>query len=162
VHVSRSAPEGSRLAALSHSNLDDLWLVAPAYAAYMACASLHATTDDEPAPGRAWSRAGLGGAMLVLAGLAATMLHALARGGFDWSHRVAGPVLLLVALARLLAAWRSRNAPAVTGVALSNLYLLDAAVVAMVAHVAFGLGGAALILLLFAASRLLLRTFPPT
>ncbi len=162
VHASRTAPAGSRLAELSHSNLDDFQLLVPAYAAYMACASLHASTDDEPMTGRGWSRAGLGAGALVLAGLAALALHALVRDGLPWPHRLVAPALLLLALARLLRAWRSRPAPAVTGVALSNLYLFDAAIVALAAHVAFALGGVALILLLFAASRLLLRSFPPT
>lgn len=162
VHASRAAPEGSPLALLARSNLDDFQLVVPAYAAYVACASLHASTDDEPAAGRAWSRIGLGGAALVLAGLAALVLHALARDRLPHPLRLIGPALLLVALARLLVAWRSRPAPAVTGVALSNLYLFGAAIVSLVVQVPFGPGAAALILLLFAASRLLLRTFPPT
>jgi len=162
VHASRTAPADSLLARFSHSNLDDLQFVVPAYAAYMACASLHASTDDEPATSRGWSRAGLGAGALVLAGLAALALHAMLRDGLPWPHRLVAPALLLLALARLLQAWRSRPAPAVTGVALSNLYLLDAAIVALAAHVAFALGGAALILLLFGASRLLLRGFPPT
>jgi 4-hydroxybenzoate polyprenyltransferase len=162
VNASRAAPAGSPLALLARSNLDDFQLVVPAYAAYVACASLHASTDDEPPAGRVWSRLGLGGAALVLAGFAALAAHALSRGGLDHPLRLLAPVLLLVALARLLRAWRLRPPPAVTGVALSNLYLFDAAVASLVAHVPFGPGAAGLILLLFAASRLLLRTFPPT
>jgi len=118
------------------------------YALYMGCASLHASTDDERGA-RGWSRAGLGGAALILLWLAALALRAGAP---------LGALCAAWALLRLLAAWRRLPPGPLTGVALSNLYMSDAAL----AFAAAGWWAGAGCLLLFAVSRLLLKRFPPT
>jgi len=129
------------------------------YALYMTGASLHASTDDEPEPGP-WSRLGLGlSSLALLATLAAPLAGRLGGGDPSAAFAVA---LALLALARLLRAAAIRPPPAITGVALSGLYGMLAALALSVAPPAARLPTAALALLLFVLSRLLFRAFPPT
>ncbi len=131
------------------------------YALFMTGASLHASTDDEPVGSR-WSAAGLSASAAALACLgAAALARQPSPGAAPWMAGLA-VVCLAAALARLLRAWRSLPAPVITGVALSSLYLVDAA--ACFASGAMPLAPAAglVVLALFAASRRLLRSFPPT
>ncbi len=161
LHAARAAAPGSDAAALRYANLDDLALLVPVYAGYIACASLHASTDDEPR-GLAWSTFGVlvGAAVLLL--LAGVMRAPLLLSAAPEPHRWLAPGLLLVAVVRLLRAWRTRPPPSVTGVALSNIYFVGAAVVLMGRHAPLALGGAALILASFGISRLALRVVPPS
>lgn len=134
-------------------------IAAAAYALYMTGASLHASTDDEPASGP-WSRFGLS---LCLAMLLATLLPLLGgrlRAG-DTSAWL-GAAVALLAVARLARAWATRPPPAITGAALSGLYLMLAALALSLSPPATRLPAAALVLLLFGLSRLIFRAFPPT
>jgi hypothetical protein len=126
------------------------------YALYIFGASLHASTDDEPKQGVS-SPIGL-----ALCGLALGAWVVMA-----WSQMAIRPeslpagvgmVLLLYALVRLVLAARRLPPPAVTGVALSGLHLLHAGAVS----VTVGPASAAVILLLFGASRAMLKVYPPS
>ncbi|MCB9899155.1 MAG: UbiA family prenyltransferase [Planctomycetes bacterium] len=131
-------------------------LACAAYGLYVFGASLHASTDDEPdARAQPASRAGLALCSAVLAGGAAALA---VLPPMPWLPRLGGAVLLLLALARLLLAMRTRPAPAVTGAALSNVSLTGAAL--CFASARFDL--AALALLCFLGGRALLRAFPPS
>ncbi|MHC5210031.1 MAG: UbiA family prenyltransferase [Planctomycetota bacterium] len=136
----------------------EVWAAALVYALYMVGASLHASTDDEPDSG-AWSRAGLALSFAMLGALA------LAAGG-SWRGVGAAPAAgLLVAvwsIARLARAATRLPAPALTGVALSNLHLVDAAVCLIAAPAALAAPSAVVVLALFWFSRRLLTVFPPT
>lgn len=162
-HVAGATTAGSGPTWATASGIDDIVLVALAYATYVTGAALHASTDDQPASAatRAWSAAGLLACVALLAGLAVFSLLGppQAPGTSPW--RLLAPLLPVLALARLVAAWRSAPAPVLTGVALSNVFLWDAAVVAL-GGTAASAAGALLVLALFAASRLLLRGFPPS
>ena len=134
-----------------------------AYALYIAGAALHASTDDAPG-GERWSRAGLSLASLVLVGLALLAMPGAAVGTGD-PGPIASPTLawlacavLLLSLGRLAQAWRRLPPPPLTGVALSNLYLVG---------VGLCLAGgqpwaAALVVALFVLSKRLMRVFPPS
>jgi 4-hydroxybenzoate polyprenyltransferase len=134
-----------------------LLAAALAYGLYMFGASLHASTDDEGG-GAAWSRAGLSvcGLMLLAPAVAGLAVHGPAASSL-FSIGIAG-----WALTRLAYAWRRLSAPVVTGVALSGLYLFHASLCLSQGALAWGPLGAGLVLALFAGSRLLLRSFPPT
>jgi len=137
-------------------------LAAGLYAAYITGASLHASTDDEPESGGA-SRIGLGiaGAALLLAA-ASPATAALADTSGQAAVWVASAIVALVAVLRLRRAARSLPPPAVTGVALSGLFLFDATVCLGTARWPGGVLAAMLVLALFGLSRLALRVFPPT
>lgn len=131
--------------------------VAALYGLYVTGAALHASTDDR-AERSSLSPTGLGLACAVLvAGLAFGLRAAVIDGPSP--HRVAALLLLAWALLRLLRAWRRAPPPAVTGVALSNLYPLGAALV-LLSGAAWA--AAALILGAFALGRLALRVVPPS
>jgi 4-hydroxybenzoate polyprenyltransferase len=144
----------------------DIWqaplLAAGLYALYITGASLHASTDDEPESGRA-SRVGLalaGIALLLAAATPATAAFAGTVGHVGvW---IASAVVALLAILRLRNAARSLPPPAVTGVALSGLFLFDATVCLGSARWPDAVFAAVLILVLFRLSRLALRVFPPT
>jgi 4-hydroxybenzoate polyprenyltransferase len=161
LHAARAAAPGSDAAALHYANLDDLGLLVPLYAGYITCASLHASTDDQP--GRSpWSTAGVLACVALLLLLAGLMLAPLLRSEAPLPHRWLAPALLVIAALRLLRAWRIKPPPAITGAALSNIYFFGAAVVLMGQHTVLAIGGAALLLALFGASRLALRVVPPS
>ena len=125
-------------------------VVCSAYAVYIAGASLHASTDDGPG-GQVWSRWGLSLDVLTLAGL----------GWVSSTAPGASPVTALVfvfAIVRLSIAWRRLPPPPLTGVALSNMYLLGAGLCLGAGQEAV----AAAVLLLFVGSRRLMRVFPPS
>ena len=136
------------------------------YGLYIMGASLHATTDDEPAATRAvvWSRTGLGLCLAIL-----LLLAALCLTGTEWQFRFGGgPIpqsgyvggfLFLYCAWRLYVAIADKPPPAITGVALSGLYLFQAGIAI---HFGRSAAAAALILVLFGVSRLLLRSFPPS
>src|SRR6185295_14660496 len=128
------------------------------YALYMTGASLHASTDDEPGRSR-WSTVGLVacGAALLL-----PPLRIGARLSAGDPAAWLGVAIALLGAARLLRAARTRPPPAVTGVALSGLYVLLATLVLCAGLPATRLPVAALVLALFALSRVLFRAFPPT
>jgi 4-hydroxybenzoate polyprenyltransferase len=133
-------------------------LAAGLYALYMTGASLHASTDDEPGSSR-WSALGL------LACVAALLLPPLRIGARLADGDPAawlGAAVALLGAARMIRAARTRPPPAVTGVALSGLYVLLATLVLCAGLPATRLPVAALVLALFALSRLLFRAFPPT
>ena len=133
-------------------------IAAGLYALYMTGASLHASTDDEPGRSR-WSAVGL------LACAAALLLPPLRIGARLSAGDPAawlGAAVALLGAARLLHAVRTRPPPAVTGVALSGLYVMLAALVLCAGLPATRLPVAALVLALFALSRVLFRAFPPT
>ena len=131
------------------------------YALYMAGASLHASTDDEHGS-RVWSRAGLGLSFATLG----TLL--LAAGWQAWQARgaalapAAGLAVLAWATARLAQAAGRLPAPALTGVALSNLHLVDAGLCLVAAPLALAAPSAAVVLALYWLSRRLLGVFPPS
>jgi hypothetical protein len=129
-----------------------------AYALYMAGASLHASTDDEAGSG-AWSRAGLGLAFIAIAAL---LVAAFLQWPPTGAASVAGLLVLVWAGVRLGRGATRLPAPALTGVALSNLHLLDAGVCLIVAPVALAVPAGAVVLALFWFSRRLLAVFPPT
>ncbi len=141
-----------------------LWIPAALYAAYIAGASLHASTDDEPARS-VWSPVGLGLCSALLLGLALLGVAggSSPRGGVDPTTQralaAAGAVVFVYALGRLISAWRTKPPPAITGAALSGLYLFDAGLCLVFGSAAIP---AAIALLLFGASRRMLRTFPPS
>lgn len=129
--------------------------IAKIYAAYMFAASLFASTDDEPGEAT-WSTPGLLLAILCLLLLLPPLLFA-------------GQASTLLALAAVTAAlWRiihaasRRPRPATTGALLSGLYLFHAAACFATDWGTLSLAAGSSCLLLFAASRLLLRAFPPT
>jgi 4-hydroxybenzoate polyprenyltransferase len=159
--ASAGARPGSTEDALRFANLGPVLLTAPGYAAYMACASLHASTDDEPGA-RAWSRLGLGAAVALLLILLVLTVAPLLRAGETSPVRWLSAVLVAAAILRLARAWRRLPPPAVTGVALSNLYLFDASVVCFGNYEPLALGGGAFILALFVLGRLFLRIVPPS
>jgi 4-hydroxybenzoate polyprenyltransferase len=159
--ASAGARPGSAEDALRFADLGPVLLTAAGYAAYMAAASLHASTDDEPGSG-AWSRLGLGAAVALLVILLALTVAPLLRAGETSPVRWLSALLVAVAILRLARAWRRLPPPAVTGVALSNLYLFDASVVCFGNYEPLALGGGALILALFALGRLFLRIVPPS
>jgi len=142
--------------------------IAGLYAAFMCGASLHASTDDEPASraGRVASRSGLA---LQVGALALLMWFICSA---SWSHvpllarrvpAVAGAMVLATwALVRLCKGWRDLPPGPLTGVMLSGLYLFDASISCVHPLPALGLGTAGLILALFGASRRMRRLFPPT
>jgi 4-hydroxybenzoate polyprenyltransferase len=138
-----------------------LGVLAPAvYGLYVFGASLHASTDDESGT-QPWSTVGLTLSGLVLGSLA-LIVATSAEWSFGWAHpfaiRALGALLFLCALARLIAAWTAKPAPAITGVALSNIYIYQAAVCISIGFPLAGLMAG----LLFAASRIMLRVFPPS
>jgi len=150
-----------------HPDLDSSVIVAAIYALYMTGASLHASTDDEP--GRSpWSPGGLWLSTLALMFLGCLVIAGMTAPGraMTWSDgrwvAAIGVIVVLAAIVRLARAWRHLPPPALTGVALSGLYLFDAAACFGSGLVPLGLLAGAAVLLLFGASRLLLRTFPPT
>ena len=124
--------------------------VCGAYAVYIAGASLHASTDDAPG-GQAASRAGLSLATLMLVGLG--WLASRAPGAAMPTAIVFG-----FAIVRLTVAWRRLPPPPLTGVALSNMYLLGAGVCLGAGRPMAG----AVVLGLFVGSRRLMRLFPPS
>ena len=129
------------------------------YALYMTGAALHASTDDEPDPGP-WSRLGLGlSSLALLATLGAPLAGRLGGGDPSAAFAVA---LALLALARLLRAAATRPPPAITGVALSGLYPLLAALALSLGVPGARVPVALAIVLLFGLSRLVFRAFPPT
>jgi 4-hydroxybenzoate polyprenyltransferase len=139
---------------------DVVFPTAVAYAAYMAAASLFASTDDEQG-GVTWARTGL---VLAIASLVFPLLRLR-----TYPHGLAGRAAVMAAwiaataaIWRIVLAARGRPRPVTTGVLLSGLYLFH-----VVACFTTGWGAVSLMagmacLLLFAASRLLLRSFPPT
>lgn len=145
-----------------------LWpalVLAGLYALYIAGASLHASTDDEP--GRSgWSPAGLGLAGVALAAVAVPWWRGL--GGpeqADWitgSWLLPGPLLAAWGLVRLARAARRLPAPAVTGVALSGLHVFLAAGCVAAGAARLGLAAAGACLGLMATARALFRRFPPS
>jgi len=143
-------------------------LVALLYALFMAGASLHASTDDEPRPRPTSLPSTLGVAQQTLALalltvlLSLPLLRSLPRATDTFLPLAGALAIPAWALVRLLAA-RSRLPPGpFTGVMLSGLYLFDAAVCCAHPLVALGLGTSAIALALFGASRLMRRAFPPT
>jgi 4-hydroxybenzoate polyprenyltransferase len=126
------------------------------YALYIFGASLHASTDDEPRQGVS-SPIGLTLCGLTL-GAWAVMAWSQSASRPEPLPAIAGLVVLLYALVRLVLATRRLPPPAVTGVALSGLHLLHAGVAALVV----GPAAAAVILLLFGASRAMLKVYPPS
>jgi len=147
-------------------------LAALLYGLYVFGASLHASSDDEPGASP-WSARGTRVALVVLAGLLALVAGTLAldlpvppvvAGAVEAGRRVGRPALLAAAVllvwagVRLLRARGRVPPPVLTGVLLSNVYLVDAAWCAMAGAPL----GALLVVALFAASRLMLRTFPPS
>lgn len=159
--ASTGAQPGSAEDALRFAGLGPVLLTAAGYAAYMAAASLHASTDDEPGS-PAWSRLGLGAAVALLVILLVLTVAPLLRAGETSPVRWLSAVLAAVAILRLARAWRRLPPPAVTGVALSNLYLFDASVVCFGNDEPLALGGGAFILALFVLGRLFLRIVPPS
>jgi 4-hydroxybenzoate polyprenyltransferase len=137
-------------------------MAAALYATYITGASLHASTDDEPLPGRA-SATGLALACLALllaaASAAPSALRDPAGHAVIWAAAAALGVLAVVRLRR---AARTLPPPAVTGVALSGLFLFDAAVCLGTGRWPVAVLAAGVILALFVLSRLALRVFPPT
>jgi 4-hydroxybenzoate polyprenyltransferase len=144
--------------------------VAGLYAAFMTGASLHASTDDE-APSRpsrlasllgtSLNQLALAGLTVVLADMAIVRLLRSPDAG-AWAMLLAGLALTAFAILR---AWRgARTLPPgpLTGVLLSGLYLFDAAVCAAHPSGRAGLAASAFVLLLFCASRIMRRSFPPT
>ena len=125
------------------------FVVCAIYALYVTGAALHASTDDET-DGGLWSRAGLTLDMLLLFVL----------GWMVTTTPEGRDSLLLLALAaiRLAIAWKTQPRPRVTGVALSNIYLLGAGVCYAADDVQLG----TTVLIMFLASRLLMRRFPPS
>jgi 4-hydroxybenzoate polyprenyltransferase len=144
----------------------DLWhaplLVASLYALYIMGASLHASTDDEQGSGHA-SRTGLllAAIALVLAAAtpAATAIADNAGHALVWGS---GAAVAVYAVLRLRRAARILPPPAITGVALSGLFLFDATVCLGTARWPGAVLAAVLVLALFGLSRLALRVFPPT
>jgi len=125
------------------------FVICAIYALYVTGAALHASTDDE-AEGGIWSRVGLTLDMLLL--LALGWMATTAPGSSDPS------LLFALAAIRLAIAWKTQPRPRVTGVALSNVYLLGAGV-------CYGAGDVQLgttVLVMFLVSRLLMRRFPPS
>lgn len=131
------------------------WLGAALYALYIGGAALHASTDDEASSAGA-SLTGLLLASLVLGTWSLIAAIRLANTGAG--QAALGLAVLAWALVRLRLAILRKPPPAVTGVALSGLHLLHAGVAAL----AVGPAAAAVMLLLFAASRALLRCYPPS
>ncbi len=142
-----------------------LFMFPALYALYITGASLHASTDDvERTPLlRSISRFGL-----LVCGLLLLALAMIALVETEWQFHFGGPypqtghlagAVFIIALLRLVRAAAERPPPAVTGVALSNLFLLQAGIA-----VHFGLQTVAgvIILLLYGMSRLMLRVFPPS
>jgi len=135
------------------------------YAVYIFGASLHASTDDQPAPRetddeeaaptQGFSAVGLGCCFVVL-GLW-TLFTAIRMVNGEW---LAGAALgtLIWAITRLADAARKLPPPAITGAALSGLHLLHAGTVFLVGDMQL----AGVILALFMASRLALRSYPPS
>jgi hypothetical protein len=125
------------------------FVVCALYALYVTGAALHASTDDEPEGGM-WSRAGLTLDMLLL--LALGWMATTAPDSDDPS------LLFLLAAIRLGIAWKTQPRPRVTGVALSNVYLLGAGICYGAGNLHLGTA----VLVLFLVSRLLMRRFPPS
>ncbi len=146
-------------------------VIAGLYALFVTGAALHASTDDSPpnASTRRWSRAGLALHAIVLlvlpwkfspvdAGDATAVTdHAALQ-----ASSLLLPVVTLWALGRLLIGFRTLPPGPLTGVALSGLYLFGAIVCLRYDAAGIGLAAAALVLLLFGASRRMRRAFPPS
>jgi 4-hydroxybenzoate polyprenyltransferase len=128
------------------------------YALYMTGASLHASTDDETGSA-AWSRGGLA---VAFAALGLLLLAAGTWRGFSTAPALAGALTLAWAATRLARAATRLPAPALTGVALSNLHLVDAGLCLLAAPMALAVPGGLLVLALFWISRRLLAVFPPS
>ena len=130
------------------------------YAAYMAGASLHASTDDSRETS-AWSRVGIATCLvtMITAAVFALAGWSSAHGNFE-----AGGVVLIAAFGvfRLARAWRVLPPGPLTGVALSGLFVLHALVCVGRGPPVFGWIAAGLVALLFLASRALRGGFPPT
>jgi len=132
------------------------------YCLYIVGASLHASTDDEHVPSRA-SAIGLGLAgiaLLLAAAVPATVAMQDVNG--EWIVWAASAALAVLAVLRLGRAARLLPAPAVTGVALSGLFLFDATVCLGTARWPWSVLTAVVVLALFSLSRLALRVFAPT
>lgn len=145
-----------------------------AYFAYIAGASLHASTDDSPISSP-WSGVGVGICVTVLVALLAGALYL----GFDqealnpvhqasiWSPLtyLAGVVTLAWATLRILKARRRLSPPALTGILLSGMFLFGAAVCFLSNN--NGSSPWALIIgvtvfLLFTGSRQIQKSYPPS
>lgn len=163
-------------------------VVALLYGLYVFGASLHASTDDEPEPS-SWS---LGGALIGVLAMGFLLCDLLLLLRIDAAPAVLGSVTVeagtaspdaaflaqailaagllgiacwLGGILRALVAVQRLPPGAITGVLLSNLYLFDAAVcfhAAQAGLVTEPIAGGVLALVLFGASRLSMRTFPPT
>ena len=130
------------------------------YALYMAAASLHASTDDAPQPS-SWSHAGLSGCLLASAWITAATLRS-SPGSPATAEAATAALIGLFALLRLGLAWRRLPPGPLTGVALSGLFVLHALVCVGRGPPGFAWIAAASVALLFAASRALKHSFPPT
>ncbi len=139
---------------------DEALATAVPYAIYMLAASLFASTDDEP-HAAGWARTGL---VLAVASLPFPLLNLQTQ-----PHGVTGRIatlaafgVVIFAILRIITTAHGQPRPATTGALLSGLYLFHA-------MMCFGTGWGGLslttgmtCLALFLASRLLLRSFPPT
>lgn len=126
-----------------------------AYSMYMFGASLFASTDDEPGEAT-WSAPGLLLAILGLLSLLPTLIFA------SQAATLAALLVVAAALWRIIRSAHDRPRPATTGVLLSGLYFFQAAACFSVGWGTLSVAAGSACLLLFLASRLLLRTFPPT
>ena len=125
------------------------------YGLYILGASWHAAGDDQPGA-RGASRAGIGLCQATLVALAAgAWWPGLA--GVSW-HAAAASLLAAFAIYRLVMSARLHPPPRITGVALSGLHLFHAALATALGRPLV----AAMVLVLFGASRRLLRIFPPS
>lgn len=145
------------LGAAAAGGLAQPWLLTAGcgtYGLYIAGASWHAAGDDRPGARVGWAGLSLSLASLVAVGLVAwTPL----REAPAW-QALGASGLAAWAVARLVRSARQHPPPRVTGVALSGLHLVHASLL-------LGLGrplACLVVLLLFAASRRLLRVFPPS
>lgn len=139
-------------AALVLPGRDAWWLAPLLYGAYVAAASLHASTDDE-APGRPLGRRGV---LLAQGLLGAQAVALLAVAPLPWA--LAGATLFGFVALRLHRATRQLPPPAVTGALLSALPLLMAAWALGAARPS----AAALALAMFVLAGRARQAFPPS
>lgn len=133
-------------------------LACGAYALYITGASLHASTDDGPGE-ESWSRWGLSIDVLVLTCLGWVAASASsASPATSPATSLATALVFAFALVRLVVGWRRLPPPPLTGVALSNMYLLGAGLCLGAGQTIAGM----VVLGLFVLSRRMMRVFPPS